>query len=205
MNWTAHFPDWREILVALTVIIALYMGWLLWKMWRLGRIRPPSPPAAAARDEPVLAASAGSADAAPATGENNELPLVYAKPPLSSKRRELLASVSRSAAPAPAPASEGGFGQKTFMDGVSRELQETREEVETLRGSFAMLRDEMELLRDTLQIAQVAQNSSPLYKEAMQMAILGHDALTISERCGISRAESDLVVSLMKSKEGKTS
>jgi hypothetical protein len=91
------------------------------------------------------------------------------------------------------------------MDGVSRELQDTREEVETLRGSFALLRDELEILRGSLQNAQVAQNSSPLYKEAMQMAVLGHDALTISERCGISRAEADLVVSLMKGKDGKES
>ena len=87
---------------------------------------------------------------------------------------------------------------KTLMDGMSRELKELRQEVAILRDSFALLRDEMEMLRNSLQNTQVAQNASPLYKEAMQMAILGHDALTISERCGISRAEADLVVSLIK-------
>jgi len=98
----------------------------------------------------------------------------------------------------------GGIAQKALMDGMSRELKETREELDSLRNAYTLLRDEMDALRNNVKLAEATQNASPLYSEAMQMAVLGHDALTISERCGISRAEADLVVSLMKNKGGKT-
>jgi len=191
MNWTAHLPVWREILVALLLVVALYMLWLLWKMWRLNRVKPPPTPTAAPsiRDEPTLAKPAPRLSPSVAVGENDELPLVYA-PPFSSHRAERHSPLPKT--------REGEPVQKSLFDGVSKELKELREEVEILRDSFSLIRDEMEMLRSSLQNTQVAQNASPLYKEAMQMAILGHDALTISERCGISRAEADLVVSMMK-------
>ncbi|MCL2020811.1 MAG: DUF2802 domain-containing protein [Betaproteobacteria bacterium] len=191
MNWTVHLP-WREILLTLILGIVLYMLWLVWKMRGLSRVKPQPPPAPAqtARDEPTLTNTAPAFPKSAAVGENNELPLVYPLPPLSPRHAERPSPLSR--------AHEGEIMHKTLMDGMSRELKELRQEVAILRDSFALLRDEMEMLRNSLQNTQVAQNASPLYKEAMQMAILGHDALTISERCGISRAEADLVVSLIK-------
>jgi hypothetical protein len=35
----------------------------------------------------------------------------------------------------------------------------------------------------------------------MQMAIQGHDALTIAQHCGIARAEAELVVSLARNRD----
>jgi hypothetical protein len=45
-----------------------------------------------------------------------------------------------------------------------------------------------------------AQGASPLYNDAMQMAIQGHDATTIAHHCGIARAEADLVVALARNR-----
>lgn len=47
----------------------------------------------------------------------------------------------------------------------------------------------------------VTQNISPLYSEAMQKAILGQDAASISRDCGISRAEAELVAALVKNRD----
>jgi len=208
MNWTAHFPVWREILLTLILIIVFYMVWLIWKMRRLGQSKPPSRTAGAARDEPTLAAaptSASSRNAQATPEENDELPLTYTKPSaLRPRHAGHPSSPSRAAdGMSGTGLNTGSIAQKAILDGVTRELKETREELDTLRDAFAQLRDEMDTLRSNQKLTQ-AQNASPLYNEAMQMAILGHDALTISERCGISRAEADLVVSLMKNKDGKT-
>jgi hypothetical protein len=48
---------------------------------------------------------------------------------------------------------------------------------------------------------QAAQAVSPIYGDAMQMAVAGYDPTVIAERCGIARAEAELVVALAKSQE----
>ena len=40
---------------------------------------------------------------------------------------------------------------------------------------------------------------SPIYGDAMQLAVAGYDPALIAERCGIARAEAELVVALAKS------
>ena len=54
--------------------------------------------------------------------------------------------------------------------------------------------------RQSGQSTASAQSASPLYNDAMQMAIQGHDATTIAHRCGIARAEADLVVALARNR-----
>lgn len=82
------------------------------------------------------------------------------------------------------------------MRGIETELAQLREEVDTLRGEVAALRDEMWQEVGHMRAHQMV---SPLYNDAMQMAQIGHDAATIAERCGIARAEAELVVALVKS------
>lgn len=107
--------------------------------------------------------------------------------------------------PEPSPAAESRAGWQTaqsqlaqdaFMRGVEGELAQLREEVDVLRGELAALRDE---IRQEVGHMRANHTASPLYTDAMQMAQLGHDAATIAERCGIARAEAELVVALVKS------
>ena len=84
------------------------------------------------------------------------------------------------------------------MSGVENELAQMREELDALRGEFAALREET---RQELGQLRAGQAVSPLYSDAMQMAVTGYGAEVIAERCGISRAEAELVASLVKNRE----
>lgn len=96
------------------------------------------------------------------------------------------------------PAWEEPVPQPLFMQGVEAEVVQLREEVDALRCEVAALRDE---LHNEIAHMRATQTVSPLYSDAMQMATLGHDAATIAERCGISRAEAELMLALVKNQE----
>jgi hypothetical protein len=84
-----------------------------------------------------------------------------------------------------------------MIDRLECEIMHLRSEVGHLRAELSDARDEFrrELTQD-----RSVQNVAPVYSEAMQMAMQGHDALTISEHCGVARAEAELVVTLVRSR-----
>ena len=96
-----------------------------------------------------------------------------------------------------AQASEGLAGD-ALRSGLEQELAQMRDEVDAIRGELAALRDDM---RQELAQMRASQTVSPIYGDAMQMAVSGYDPAAIAERCGIARAEADLVVALAKSQE----
>lgn len=71
-----------------------------------------------------------------------------------------------------------------------------RDEVDAIRGELAALREDMQ---HELAHLRAAQSMSPIYGDAMQLAVAGYDPALIAERCGIARAEAELVVALAKS------
>lgn len=158
---------WREAVIGLIVIVAVYMGVVMLRMRRLrGRsaLSPsPVPTADAARAEPEA--------------------------PEDRETRPRSGDVGWQA-------TQSHLAQDAFMRGVEDELGQLRDEVDALRGELAALRDE---IRQEVGHMRANQTASPLYTDAMQMAQLGHDAATIAERCGIARAEAELVVALVKS------
>lgn len=124
-------------------------------------------------------------------------PQVSAKvaPPAASK-----ASPENEAAGADdrwAKASEGLAGE-ALRRGLEQELAQLRDEVDAIRGELAALREDM---RQELGHLRAGQTVSPIYGDAMQMAVSGYDPAAIAERCGIARAEAELVVALAKSQE----
>ena len=84
------------------------------------------------------------------------------------------------------------------IETLEQEIALLRREVGALRAEVTLLRDEQ---RREISKVQVAQNASPFYSEAMQMALQGQDAAGISQLCGISRAEAELVVALARNQE----
>ena len=174
LNWGDLTLGWREGLLALILLVGVYMLLLLWKMGRINR-----------RQAPVVAPL-------PQEPRSAEPEPAAARPDFPDTE------------PSWAPPS-GDFAREAFMDGVERELEQMREEIDALRGAMAGLREEVAGLREELQqealSVRAVQNASPLYSDAMQMAMLGHDPLTISERCGIARAEAELVVALVKNRD----
>jgi hypothetical protein len=84
----------------------------------------------------------------------------------------------------------------TLRRGLEQELAQMRDEVDAIRGELAALRADM---HQELAHLRASQTVSPIYGDAMQMAVSGYDPVAIAERCGIARAEAELVVALAKS------
>lgn len=91
-----------------------------------------------------------------------------------------------------------GLAEEFLRSGLEQEIMQLREEVDAMRGELAALRDDMQ---HELAQMRASQTVSPIYGDAVQMAAAGYDPAAIAERCGIARAEAELVVALAKNQE----
>lgn len=91
-----------------------------------------------------------------------------------------------------------GLASDALRSGLEQEVAQLRDEVDAIRGELAALRQDMQ---QELAHFRASQTVSPIYGDAMQMAVSGYDPAAIAERCGIARAEAELVVALAKSQE----
>lgn len=91
-----------------------------------------------------------------------------------------------------------GMADEMLQQSLEQEVAQLRDEVDAIRGELAALREDM--LQELAHL-QAAQAVSPIYGDAMQMAAAGYEPAMIAERCGIARAEAELVVALAKSQE----
>ncbi len=162
----------REGVLVLIVLVAIYMAFVLLRMGRLNKRSGQT--AAVARP---VAASAPATDGAPPANE--------------------LESSPHPDAPVWAEAPEG-LAEEVLRHGLTQELEQLREEVDAMRGELAALREDMQ---QSLGHLRATQTVSPIYGDAMQLAASGYDAVAIAERCGIARAEAELVVALAKNQE----
>jgi hypothetical protein len=182
----AHL-SWREVLIAIIVLLVLYMLVAFLRMRRLKRQR-----AVVATAEPHVAQAAVAAYSEVQT------------PATDSDTLGKVAEVDELVSPAlpefpwnePPPEIPG----QQLIDALRRDVYQLRNEVGELRMELQLARDEMQLQVSQTQATQATQIISPLYSDAMQMAMQGHDAATISEHCGIARAEAELVVSLVRNR-----
>lgn len=161
----------REGVIALITLVVAYIVLVLWRMLALRR------QAAVVAPQVVVPPPAPAVDDQPVAAPGS-LP-----PPAAGTGRE----------ERPARSSEQFERQR-----LEQEVFQLRDEVDTLRGELAALRQDM--LREFAHL-QAAQAVSPIYGDAMQMAVAGYDPAVIAERCGIARAEAELVVALAKSQE----
>lgn len=90
------------------------------------------------------------------------------------------------------------LGEEVLHAGLEQEVGQLREELEAVRSELAALRQDM--LQEIAHM-RATQSVSPIYGDAMQMAAAGYEPAMIAERCGIARAEAELVVALTKSQE----
>ncbi|MBL8396061.1 MAG: DUF2802 domain-containing protein, partial [Candidatus Accumulibacter sp.] len=86
---------------------------------------------------------------------------------------------------------------QAVIDVLQREVYQLRCEVDELRTEVLAAREDW---RRQSSAQGAAPGASPLYNDAMQMAMQGHDATAIAHRCGIARAEADLVVALARNR-----
>jgi hypothetical protein len=178
---------WREGLIA---IIALLAAYVVIAFLRIRRLRHEASPvdhlasqsaaaAYAAMQEPALSESATATDPPEASAPATPAPPGFAwnEPP---------------------PAATGAQA----LENLEHEILQLRKEVGGLRAEVLLLR---EAQRRELAEARAPQNVSPLYSEAMQMALRGQDAASIAQQCGIARAEAELVVALVRNQDARDS
>lgn len=156
---------WREAVVGLIVIVAIYMLVVVLRMRSLQSSRRPLE--LPAKSEPMA---------------------VEKEPPPASQPE-----------PEPEYSRESpSRGDDLSLSPLQAEVMQLRDEVDALRSEVAALRQDFLHQVDHLRSAQAV---SPLYSDAMQMAMAGRDAEVIAERCGIARAEAELVVALAHSQK----
>lgn len=170
--------SWREALIAIIAALVLYVLVVLLRMWRLKRDKT-----VVSAVEPLVAQAAVAAYAA--AQEPKLPPEAPAVPP----------ELAEPEFPWNEPPPE--IPGQQMIDALERHVYQLRGEVEALRAELLEVREEM---RQEASQAQVTHNVSPLYSDAMQMAMQGHDATAISQHCGIARAEAELVVALVRNR-----
>lgn len=186
----------REIVLALIVFIAVYIGVVLYRMRRISGAEDAVSPLrhAGLGAEPPEAAKPGALSAAyqpsaepPVQGDaaGSDSSLAYAE--ISDSLQDRSGSVEEMPA-------LGRGGEDAA--GLANELAQLREEVDALRGALAALREDMQ---EEFTHLRATQSVSPVYGDAMQLAVAGYDAAMIAERCGVARAEAELVVALARS------
>jgi hypothetical protein len=171
--------SWRVALIAIVALLALYVVVVFVRLRRLRQGKPGSSVPEATATAAQLAVSAYAAEQAPEPNEPSDAP-------------DLL---SEAAFPWNEPPAEIPGQQR--IEALERELAQLRREVGGLRAEVLILREEQ---RRELTQSQAVQHVSPMYSDAMQMAIQGHDAASISGHCGIARAEAELVVALVRNR-----
>jgi len=179
-----EFLSWREVLVAIVALLVLY---ILFAFLRINRLQTET-----RRIQELSAHAAQSAVAAySAEQEPSGSGTLEALPPEGVEP-----VMKESAFPWNEPPPDGGDSR--VIDALERDVAQLRRELGGLRAELQMVRDEQ---RRALNKVQVAQNASPYYSDAMQMAVQGREASDISVLCGISRAEAELVVALAKNRD----
>lgn len=180
---------WRGVAVWAVVVLALYVLFLLLRMLRLSRTsateadRNSFERIRRAKLQPYL--DQGMTDPA-AIGDRQ--PLFVADEPDLAWRE--------------APQR---FAEEQLRAGLEREVAALRDDLTALREELDGLRDAFSALReDTLKdlaALRAQQGIGAFYREAMSLAESGRSADEIATRCGIARAEADLVLALTQGRK----
>ena len=183
---------WREGLIAIIGLLVSYIMVLLLRMRRLQRERQ-TPLASSLAAQSAVATYSAIQDPAPGPPTETASPAA------------LTAAAPEATAPGDAGAPQFPWNEppqvipgQGLIAALQREVYQLRCEVDGLRTEVLAARDDFR--RQMVQSDVSAPGPSPLYNDAMQMAVQGHDATTIAHHCGIARAEADLVVALARNR-----
>jgi hypothetical protein len=188
------YLSWREILVVIIVLLVLYV---LFAFLRISRLRNETPFA----QELSSATSRNAIQSYVAVQE----PEMSVEPETSAEPEDAAAQAVPEEVPRPRrPVKKQAFAwneppsespEPRRIKVLEQDLAQLRREIGGLRAEVQALREEQ---RREISKVQVAQNASPFYSDAMQLATQGREAADISVLCGISRAEAELVVALAR-------
>lgn len=205
----------RQLVWALIALLLLYGGWQILRSLMAGRkasrnrqeaVRPPD----AVQGGAVAADQSSSAAA---WGEAAEVDPVDADDDNDYNYAPLPATTAPAVTPAPQQSPPPAVSPDVFA--IELELQRLRRELGAVRAALDVQQEEIGALHETVRllseqppafaqpVEQLDQNASPEYSEALVLARRGLSVEDISTRCGITRAEAELVVSLAARGEGE--
>jgi Protein of unknown function (DUF2802) len=175
------FFEWRDVLLAIVLLLAAYVLVALLRMRRLkgGADRKEILGALAAHS--AISAYAAVQDPSPDPTSSDISPYQELKEPVM--------------APALAESAATSQSDPYALERVEQELDQLRKEVGGLRAEILLLREQRERSEAPRKLTEVV---APAYTDAMQMAVQGKTAEDISQRCGITRSEAELVVALVR-------
>ena len=186
----------RELIIALVVLVVVYMLVVVLRIKSLSAQRR-FDELSAARYEADLAESQGKKKkgkrgddtafslSTPVSPDKNTLDSFYDIPPRIEPKNKYAE---------PPEVTVASFDQEKLTR-LERDLTATREELDALRTAFAQTR---ESLLAEVERLKAGQRVSPTYGDSLQMAMTGSSAEEIAARCGIARAEAELVMSLAR-------
>ncbi|MCX8085880.1 MAG: DUF2802 domain-containing protein [Rhodocyclaceae bacterium] len=208
---------WRDLILLLVALVAVYLAVLIIKLIQVGRRHPeplstmrapasarsePAPPAppdemGMVPNEPTARISTAAAVSAYAEEAAAHAPAAVPPAPsfgwdgveehLGEAQAMPLPAASTSHSAAERPRG-GGFGE-SLAEHLAR--SEVEMEVQRLRDELARMRAEMDELR-------AARHVSPQYAEAVTLIQRGLSAQQVADRLGISLAEAELVQALCR-------
>jgi hypothetical protein len=91
----------------------------------------------------------------------------------------------------------------SFLRATRRQAEQerrTQQRLDLMDAELTALRERVSGLSADVDAVRRAPQSSGQYREAVEMAERGLDAVSVAESCGISRAEADLIVALYRSR-----
>ncbi|MDR0378988.1 MAG: DUF2802 domain-containing protein [Candidatus Accumulibacter sp.] len=182
------YLSWREILAVVIVLLVIY---ILFAFMRINRLRD----RARSAQQSSLETTRGAIRSYAATQalEEDAEPDAEASTDAGGRavRMEIPASVEKRTRNEPSPENP----ELRRIEILEQDIAQLRREIGGLRAEVQALREERQREVDNIQITQ---NASPFYSDAMQLATQGREAADISVLCGISRAEAELVVALVR-------
>jgi hypothetical protein len=215
MDWISL--GWRDILLLLVVLAAVYLAVMLFRLTRIGK-RPARPRAEPEETEvpvieeflatqfsrqapqweasPIVPAESSPVFDEPAIERRPAESYTPAQPPNFEwdDVRELFGDEAAAADRTPAAEEEAQPRRGGFGEALSAHL--ARSDVET---EMQRMRDEMERMRAEMEELRAARRVSPQYAEAMELAQRGLSAQDVADQLGISLAEAELVHALSRS------
>jgi hypothetical protein len=187
----------RELIIALVVLVVVYMLVVVLRMKSLSAQRR-FEEIAAARYESDLVESQGSRKKAKRGAEVEVTWSASGKDGLDAFYDSTPRIEPKNKYAEPPESTVTHFDQEKLTR-LERELSATREELDALRTAFAQTRDSLQAEVERL---KAGQRVSPAYGDSLQMAMSGASAEEIAARCGIARAEAELVLSLAQGGSG---
>ena len=207
----------RQLVWALIALLLLYGGWQVLRSLMAGRKASKTNREALRAADAAQAATlaADKSASAAAGGEAAEVDAVDADDDNNYNYAPVPAAVAVAPAITPAPPQSPPPPVSPDVFAIELELQRLRRELGAVRAALDVQQEEIGALHETVRLLseqppvfaqsmeQLDQNASPEYSEALVLARRGLSVEDISTRCGITRAEAELVVSLAARGEGE--